>query len=904
MKSGGSAPRPLWPLALSLAALAYAIAVVVVAWRAPDKGFLAFTGRRIVDVTPGGPAQRAGLERGDVLRAIDGMPVRSTLEYAQRLLRRRPGVTVVLDLERAGQPVRAVIQLGRSPAPVSALVASGLAAVLCLLGLVARYGRPDDVAARRFWRSTVLYAIVYAGGLSWTHLVVHPVLSAVFGVMLFLAPPLGMDFGLSFPQPLQPPVRGWRALGWAPTLVLGAGTALSLAIALGDLWAGRPGDRALSYTVRFVSWQLAFSTVVVCVGMFAQYRHLRRVGASGRERGQLKWLFFGFALCLLPMLFAVPFAIADLDWFLTTGYRPFLVAIAILWFATASLAVLGVRLADVDAVIKRSVAYAIASGCAAGIYFLMVLAVGLLADWLFGRARLWPPLVAGVAAAMLFGPIRARVTHWLDRRFFRDRLHYVQALRELSEALTRVREPADLAREIVDRTVETLRASSGALYLASHRDSAADLELAHARGGAFAARLPRAQALTPPEDGVAVPIAQAGVLVLGARLGGDLYGTQDRDLLGALAGQLAVALDNARAFGTIAGLGRTLEAQNLEIRELRDKLEDENVYLRGRLDATRDGAALIGSSKVMRELERQMERAASTSALVLLHGESGSGKGLVARTLHTMSSRAHGRFIHLDCAAIPPGVFESELFGHERGSFTGAVRTRRGPFELADGGTLFLDEIGELPLGLQPKLLRVLQERSVVRVGGGRPVEVDVRIVVATNRNLSEMVARGEFREDLYFRLRVIEIEVPPLRTHKSDIPALCEYLLPRLCRRDHRPPRTLSPEAMARLCAYGWPGNVRELENVLERAVVLCESDRISADDLAVPDVPAPVEAPPEPAWAADATHHRDVMESIEKRRLVAALRAAGGNQSHAARALGIARTTLINKLRRYGLL
>jgi len=249
-------------------------------------------------------------------------------------------------------------------------------------------------------------------------------------------------------------------------------------------------------------------------------------------------------------------------------------------------------------------------------------------------------------------------------------------------------------------------------------------------------------------------------------------------------------------------------------------------------------------------------------------------------------------------------VFESELFGHERGAFTGAVRMRRGHFELADGGTIFLDEIGELPLGLQPKLLRVVQERSFERVGASRPVHVDVRVIAATHRDLSAMVAAGQFREDLYFRLRVVEIHVPPLRARRSDIPALCEHVLPRLCRRNNRRECRLSSEALARLQSYGWPGNVRELENVLERALVLAERAELEPDDLTLPDrPPSRVELEREQP-ADDAADHHEVMETIERRRLVAALRAAGGNQSTAARSLGIPRTTLVNKLRRYGLL
>jgi transcriptional regulator with GAF, ATPase, and Fis domain len=844
----------LRPLIVSLWALGYSVMVVVAAWRAPEKDFMAFTGRRVVDVVPGGRADRAGIRKGDVLVAVDGEPIRSTLDYAWKVLKRRPGETLTIDLERGA---RVTLTLGHAAAPLPAIIATGLALILVALGLLARYGRPDEAAAHRFWRSTVVYALVYAGGLSWTHLLVHPVLAVVFMVVLFVAPPVAMDFVLSFPAPIGRPVRGWRALGWVPSIVLfsvaGAGLVWSL---VGG------GDRGLDLIARCIAWLLALSLIVTVVGPLAQVGNFRRMG--GAERAQLRWVLFGFALAAVPMLAAMPAALADRDHFLLIGYRPFLVVIAIIWFASSSLAVLRVRLADVESVIHRSAVYAIASSAAAAVYVAVVLVVGFVAARVFGHAQFLPHICAAVTAAALFGPIRARVTRAIDRRFFRDRLHYVQAMRELAETVGRLREPADLAREVVERTALALRASGGALEL--------DGKLAYSTGEL--------------RGGITIPVGEHDQLVLGARLAGDLYGPQERDLLGALAGQLAIALDNARAFGIIA-------QQNREIRELRDRLEDENVYLRGRLEATREGA-LVGRSEAMRELGQKIDRVAATNVTVLLAGESGTGKGLVARTIAARASSS-GPFIHLDCGAIPPGVFESELFGHERGAFTGAVRMRRGAFELAHGGTLFLDEIGELPLALQPKLLRVLQERSVVRVGGTKAVPIDVRIIAATNRDLDAMIARGEFREDLAFRLRVVDLAVPPLRARRADIAALCEHFLPRICRRNHRPLRRLSPEATARLSAYGWPGNVRELENVLERAVVLGEGREIGPDDLALPDAPPPVAEVPLDG------EHRDVMESIEKRRLLAALRAAGGNQSQAARALGIARTTLINKLRRY---
>jgi transcriptional regulator with GAF, ATPase, and Fis domain len=865
-------------------AITYAVAVVAAAWSAPEKGFLAFTGQRIVHVESDGPAARAGLRPGDHIVAADGAPVTSTLDYAFRVLRREPGETVVLGVERGATRIEVPVVLEASAPPWAALVASLLAGVLIVLGLIARIGHPDDPAARRFYRTSCIYAIVYVGAMSWSRLMPHPVLGVTFLLALFTAPAIALDLAIDFPHrnTISPGARQWRRVAYSLMFVIGAVCAAAIVIAARDYRAGA-GDRALYWVVGCVATQMALIVVHAIVALVFQMREVRR--AHGPARAQLRWLLFGQVMSALPAIASIPFALVDLEMFLLVWYRPFVVAIAVIWAVAYGLAVLRVRLADVDALISSSAGYAVATGASLAILAAVVLATG----WFTGQ------IVGGLVAVVLFGPIRASVNRWLDRRFFRDRGHYVEALRKVGESLALLRAPDALAKQAVEQVTDAVRAERGALYL---RDG--DRWVIASAVGDFG------DEPVAPEDGISIRVATVNtndpvaILVLGPRRSGDLYSSQDKDLLGALASQLGVALANARAFGTITELSKTLESQNDEIRTLRDRLEDENRFLRARVEAALEGATLVGDSRAIRELTKTIDRVARSDANVLVLGESGTGKGLVARTLHAASPRSAGPFLHVDCGAIAAGVFESELFGHERGAFTGAARMRRGPIELADGGTLFLDEIGELPLELQPKLLRVLEDRSFLRVGGTQPVSVDVRIIAATHRDLDDMVARGELREDLYFRLRVVELVVPPLRQRRGDLSALCASLLPRAAKRCGRATLPLSADALARMAAYGWPGNVRELENVLERALVLCEGPEITAEDLELPDRPAPPEIIVESIEAP----HDEVMETIERKRLTAALRAAGGNQSHAAKALGMPRTTLINKLRRYGLL
>lgn len=278
------------------------------------------------------------------------------------------------------------------------------------------------------------------------------------------------------------------------------------------------------------------------------------------------------------------------------------------------------------------------------------------------------------------------------------------------------------------------------------------------------------------------------------------------------------------------------------------RLRRQNAALKADLDRDYPVSAMIGRCAAMQKVFNWIGKVAPTDTTVLILGESGTGKELVARALHERSSRSGGPLIAVNCAAIPQGLIEAELFGHERGAFTGAVGARQGLVEAANGGTLFLDELGELPLPAQAQLLRVLQEGEIRRIGASTSRKVDIRLVAATHRDLGKMVENGEFREDLYFRVHVMEIRMPPLRERGEDIVELTNFVLEKACRRLHRPLMRLDREALVRLQAYAWPGNVRELENVIERAVILSDGDLITAELLALPQIdtrrPAAVEA------------------------------------------------------------
>jgi DNA-binding NtrC family response regulator len=334
----------------------------------------------------------------------------------------------------------------------------------------------------------------------------------------------------------------------------------------------------------------------------------------------------------------------------------------------------------------------------------------------------------------------------------------------------------------------------------------------------------------------------------------------------------------------------------------------ENLVLREEFAQRVGLPRILGESPAIHEASGQLQKVAGTDATVLLLGESGTGKELFARAIHHLSPRSGGPFVALNCAAIPENLLENELFGHERGAYTGADRLRVGKLEMASGGTLFLDEIGEMPPGMQGKILRVLQERSFERVGGNLTLEADVRVVAATNRDLESAAARGEFREDLFFRLSVFPLTVPPLRRRREDIPLLARYFLERFAREMHRPVQDFHPEALERLQAYAWPGNVRELQNCIERAVILCDGQELAPEHLELRGGRAggegglTVEEIASRGGSLAEVASRAAAEA-ERIRIRHALQEAQGSRTRAAEILQVSTRTLSSRLKDLGL-
>jgi len=373
-----------------------------------------------------------------------------------------------------------------------------------------------------------------------------------------------------------------------------------------------------------------------------------------------------------------------------------------------------------------------------------------------------------------------------------------------------------------------------------------------------------------------------GVLGVG-RLSEDDFTDEDIDLLTAVSEQVAVAVENALAFR--------------QIDELKNKLQEEKLYLQEEIRSEYNFEEIIGTSPALKRALDDVQTVAPTDSTVLIFGETGTGKELIARALHNLSGRTNHPLVKVNCAAIPTGLLESEMFGHERGAFTGAVEQRKGRFELAHRGTIFLDEVEEIPLELQPKLLRVLQEQEFERLGSGKTIRVDVRVIAATNADLAQMVAEKKFRSDLYYRLNVFPIMLPALRERTEDISLLVHFFAQRFAQQMKKTIKTIPPEALAQLTNYSWPGNIRELQNLIERAVILSRGSVLEV----------PLGEIKKPANEILVNQTGPVtLEAIEREHIIRTLREAGwviGGNAGAAARLGLNRTTLNNRMRKLGI-
>ncbi len=896
--------------------------------------------RRLAALPAMEAADGAGLSAADVLAGKAGSAGVVDAE-GRRFVR--------VEYERKGE--RGAVWCVLGPALLETIIPSVLWFVLkiglLVFGAVVFWKRPDDVPAARFFLLCFVSYGAFLGGYHWARIASQPSLLLVFIVCALLLPAVTLHFYLVFPRPKPFPERWW---GVVLCVLYGLSLAF-LGVVLYDYWKARldaasdiSPELAQARLLEMLGRIYVFFGVAALfyLGSVAALVHSYRTAAGPVERDQVKAILFGSAAATVPIGYSLYLAVWEPAKFGGGAATwPMFTASAFVSLAYI-VSITRYRLMRLDQLLSSGAGYFLVSTLAGGLYyavvFLGLFAVGRSAE---GPSLLQGVLVASTALLVMIGLdlLRGRVMRHLDRHFRREKSQLDLTMQRMTEAVEQLVDPPALARRFLHSSAELLAAGGGAVYLRQGEPAVYRLadslgaappltelafgcplvEAVRARG-TFAVSEPPGPALRQlgflggaMAQGLLHEGQLLGLLVLGPREVGP-YTEEDVSLLAAFAQVTALALVSAEGHQTIEALNQELKAKVEKIAEQQRRILALQSQLTKREARPAEGPAaaeeapasgMIGSGAAMATMQALARRVAGSGSAVLLRGESGTGKEVMARLLHEASPRAGKAFVKVHCAALSPTLLESELFGHVKGAFTGAIRDKLGRFEAADGGTLFLDEIGDISLDVQTKLLRVLEEMSFERVGSIEPVEVDVRIIAATHRDLEAMIREGRFREDLYFRLNVISLRLPPLRERREDIPELAAHFLALYGGKMGKKDLGIDDDALAALKGHAWPGNIRQLENVIEGAAVVCVGSVVTLADLPE-ELRPPAEAWEEeglPEVAASIRAEREGRDRREKEKLVRALAAAGGNKAEAARALGWARSTLVSRLKKYGL-
>jgi transcriptional regulator with GAF, ATPase, and Fis domain len=890
----------------------------------------------------------------------DGLPLAGNENYVRwdggdwvrvRLRTAEPDRRPIAVWCRAGRPAVAVL--------VPTVIWFGLELGVFAVAAFVFWKRSGDPAARQFFVMTAVFIAAFMGGYHWWRLVYAPPLLLGFILSAVFLPAVSLHFYLLFPRP-NPVLdrRGPLVLGLAYgtsflfAAAIVAGYVIVLALHNGGAPAGTV--RAMLALVRGIVFVYLGVALLLYLAIVWCLAHSFRSARDAAERDQVRWIFYGSVLASAPLVYTLFLAVFRPSEFGGGAATWPMFAASVCFTGSFTVSITRYRLLQLDQLISSGMAYFLVGGLAAVVYYGLVFIGALVMGGPGTGGQLveqafW---VAGVALIMTAGLdfARSRLRRALDRRYRRDKSQLDHTLKLLGETVEQLVDPPTLARRLLRAAGDLLGVQCGAVYL---RDGEANIyRVAGGIGpvppaeelpadGPLAAALRTFETIPPrvgpgPFDALAQLRAVGGaaavalahenvlraILVLGPKAGGAAFTREDFDLLSAFAPFTALALASAEGHRTIETLNRELQTKVDKISEQQRRILalQQQLTTQARFaGATAEpkppeepveplAGGIVGGGPALRQVLGLTRKAAASPSAVLIRGESGTGKGLLAKAIHDNSPRATRPFVKVHCAALAPGVLESELFGHVKGAFTGAVRDKVGRFELAHGGTVFLDEIGDIGLEIQTKLLRVLQEKTFERVGSSESVQVDVRLVAATHQNLERLIQQGKFREDLFYRLNVITLTMPPLRDRPEDVPELVSHFLKACSIRSGRAVEQIDDDALLVLRAYHWPGNVRELENAIERAVVISDGPVLTADDLPAEVRQAagtdPFLAENQPAgrqWGVQA--ERAARNRRERESLLQALAATNGNKAEAARLLGMARSTLLSRLKKHGL-
>ncbi|HVJ87025.1 MAG TPA: sigma 54-interacting transcriptional regulator [Caulifigura sp.] len=843
-----------------------------------------------------------------------------------------------------------------------------LQAPIVLLTGLTYWKRPEDRAVKLFFMVSSLALVAYTGGNHWWVLASSPVLMLAFTSAAILFPAVLLHFFLVYPSAdPQRDARGIIPLVVYPIPVLtmlGAVACIVAARVLSTDWGPGVLQRGLQSYLSLGSaelMELLRTGIFAYIGVAAVYfvvSMARLVRSFVRaqnplERAQVTWILWAGTGSSVAILYTLWLAYFRTDEFAFGAARLPMMTASGLFMVAYAVGIARYKLMLVDQVLSRGMwYYALSVGLTIS-FGLSIAGIAIAALWREGSAFNAPlPMVFVLTASVLASNwLRDRLQRSIDRRFFREKYPLDKALQRINKSITNVLERRTVAENLLSSCCEALRVDRGGLFLLEEDGKRFrlstiigrfNLPLQFSEDDSVLKALVQEGAVqrvpsgsSPIQDWLRKHSAEfiqglesegelVGVVVLGAKSNGAAYTGEDVTFITAIGRVTGVALHCAKVHTDIKRLNEDLQQQNKYIAEQERRiafLQAEMTQLTGPQSAgvlsefRRE--AIKGTSPAIQGVLETVRKVAASEATVLLRGESGTGKELLARAIHDNSARGDGPLVSVHCASLSPTLLESELFGHVRGAFTDARDARVGRFQLAEGGTLFLDEIGDISLDTQIKLLRVLQERVIEPVGGSQSIPVNVRVVAATHQNLERLIAEGRFREDLYYRLNVVTITLPPLRERREDLFELSLHFLRRACERTGRKVSAIDESAMRRLTEYNWPGNIRELQNVIERAVVLAEGPALTTTELPVemrdpapPLVGRRIEDASQPRRRAITpevlTAPRRILvtgSNDEKAILEDALQRANGNKADAARLLGMPRSTYYSKLKKHGL-
>jgi len=946
-------------LSVGLLPLLYCITGCIYVSAKPYTGLYMLTGRRVskvegpaaeIKVLSGNPHER--IEPGDKIESLDGRRPTDSTDLLKLTRTLQKGQTIEIAFKKPDGAIhKAQIVVRDAPIPVLMLLWTCVSAGLITAAYIMYLRRPEDPPARLYYLECVVAAVTFIGALSWQVIYGNWLLFSIFLLCSALIVPLGLHFFLVYPE-TSSALKRWPRLTVLPYIPMVVFLVVAIAVIARMSGAIPPSSLVPITESRYVDvlgglalFYIPLAVLYLGLSVVNVYLTYKRTTQS-EARTQIKWVLWGAAVSvmLLALLIVLAAENAQYHEYIFGRMQFMLLLIVLAMLISSGLSMLKYRLMYVDALLNRSLAYVLVSAVVFGAFSLTALVLTWMVKLITGTQSAITLVIAALAIIYVFRPISEWVQSWVDRLFYREKYEFQQAVWNVSSAIVSILDLDVVLRRVLDTVIDSLRLKRGAVLLWDAEHQTARV--------AYQRDFPNPERLLPPDTDdpllrtiladpkplvlreliqdvsgnpdvaalqqrmvemyveAAVPICRGtsllGILLLGRKRSRQIFTTEDLRLLQTLANQAAVAVSNAQTYSTINELNRSLatqikkvDEQRREILALQEQLLRENIYLKEEIEQRYNFQDIVGASTGLRNILDTVKKVAPGNSACLVCGESGTGKELVARAIHFNTPRHNKPFVKVNCAALPETLLESELFGHEKGSFTGAVQDRQGRFEVADGGTIFLDEVGDIPLPLQVKLLRVLQEHEFERIGSNRTRRVDVRVIAATNRDLEDMLEDGSFREDLFYRLNVIRIVVPPLRDRREDISALAIHFLNKAARETGKPIRGIHPDALQTLRTYDWPGNVRELENVIERAVVLADDEMLTVHDL-------PAEMTRRVALGTSVETNdglRDQIAAMELESLRRALKDANGNKSRAAKALGLARSTFISKLKKWDL-